>query len=373
VFSGSDVWGLAVDKEGNLYVPDPGGNRICRISPDDAITTVAGNGAFGYSGDGGPATSAQIRLTGKTAIATGSDGSLYFSDDDSAARAPGVATGGSVPTPRIRKVSAGGIITTVAGNGTSGYSGDGEPASAAQLGTQLNFPVALAADDGGNLYIADGDNARIRKVSKDGPIATVARRGVQGYTGDGGPAMNAQLSGPSALAVDSAATIYFADQFNSAIRLLQPVSSGISIKDVVNAASGAGPISPGEIIVISGSGLGPAQLVSAVAGSDGIYQSQLAGTTVQINGTPAALTYTWATQVAAVVPYSVVSGSAQITVGYAGRISAGFTIPVASTAPGVFTLDSTGKGQAVTLNQDSSINRRYSCETRRCDFLVRDR
>jgi hypothetical protein len=165
--------------------------------------------------------------------------------------------------------------------------------------------VAHAADNAGNLFIADGDNLRIRMVSKAGIITTVAGTGASGYAEDGGPAAAAQLSGPSALAVVAAGNLYVADR--SVVRLVQPVSSSISVTGVTNAASGLpGPISPGELVVVSGSGLGPAQLVSGAAGSDGRYSDQLAGTTVQFNGVPAPLIYTWATQVAVVVPYSIV-------------------------------------------------------------------
>ena len=162
------VWSLAIDRQDNLYVPDAVHNRILKIAPYGTLTTAAGNGSHGYAGDGGPATDAQIRLTSKAALATGSDGGLYFSDDDVQVPAPGLGPSGSFSSPRIREVSAGGIITTVAGNGSSGFSGDGGPASQAQLGSQLNYPVALATDSVGTLYIADGDNNRIRMVSKDG-------------------------------------------------------------------------------------------------------------------------------------------------------------------------------------------------------------
>ena len=109
-------------------------------------------------------------------------------------------------------------------------------------------------------------------------------------------------------------------------------------------------------MVITGSGLGPGQLIPATPGTNGLYSAQLSGTTVQFNGTPAPLIYTWATQVAAQVPDSVSVGAAQVTVTYEGRTSASFPVQVTQYAPGVFTLDSTGKGQAVALNQDGSIN-----------------
>jgi len=357
VYSVSQVWNLAVDKNGNLYVPDPSNNRINKISPQGVITTVAGNGSFGYSGDGGPATSAEIRLLSKTALTTDSEGSLYFSDDDFQPPPPGIIPTSTSSKPRIRKVSADGNISTVAGNGMSGYSGDGGPATSAQLGSQLNYPICLATDNSGNLYIADGDNSRIRMVSRDGIITTVAGTGIQGYMGDGGPATAAQLNGPSGLASDGAGNLYVADQFNNVIRLLQPVSSNIGIAGITNAASGlTESIAPGEIVVISGSGLGPSQLVSAAPDSNGVYSVQLAGTTVDVNGSPAPLVYVWATQVAAVLPYSVTTGPAQVTVAYQGRTSASFAAPVSGSAPGLFTLDSTGKGQAVILNANGSIN-----------------
>ena len=134
-------------------------------------------------------------------------------------------------------------------------------------------------------------------------------------------------------------------------------SASITIRSVVNGASSvSGPISPGEIVAITGSGLGPTQLIPATAGANGLYGSQLSGTTVEFNGIPAALIYTSGSQVAAQVPDSVSVGPAQVTVTFEGRTSASFPVQVTQYAPGVFTLDSTGKGQAVALNQDGSIN-----------------
>lgn len=134
-------------------------------------------------------------------------------------------------------------------------------------------------------------------------------------------------------------------------------SASIAITALVNGASNlGGPVSPGEIVVITGSGLGPGQLIPATPGANGLYSAQLSGTTVQFNGTPAPLIYTWGAQVAAQVPDSVSVGAAQVTVTYAGRTSAPFPVQVTQYAPGVFTLDSTGKGQAVAINQDGSIN-----------------
>ena len=134
-----------------------------------------------------------------------------------------------------------------------------------------------------------------------GIITTIAGTGDVGYTGDGGLAAMAQFNGPAGLATDVSGNLFVADQFNNAIRILQPVSSNVSITGVANAADNrAGPIAPGEIVVLSGSGLGPATLVSASASASGFFP-QLAASSVQFNGVPAALIYTSATQLAAVV------------------------------------------------------------------------
>jgi len=151
------------------------------------ISTVAGNGTLGFSGDGGPATSAQFNYPYR--VACDGRGNLYISDDQ-----------------RIRKVDTSGIISTVAGNGTKGFSGDGGPATAAQL----NTPHAVAFDKSGNMYIADYDNYCIRKVDTSGIISTVVGTGTSGYSGDGGPATAAQISKPNALAFDSSGNMYLA-------------------------------------------------------------------------------------------------------------------------------------------------------------------
>jgi uncharacterized protein (TIGR03437 family) len=215
----------------------------------------------------------------------------------------------------------------------------------------------VAVDFAGNLYIADF-YGRIRKVS-NGVITTVAGNGTFGFSGDTGPAMSAQLNAPVGVAVDSAGKVYIADSYNNRIRVLTPTGPATSpfITAVTNAASNlTGPIAPGEIVVLPGLGLGPSQIASAHVGSDGLYDSQLGETSVQFNGIPAPMIYTWAAQVAAIVPYEVTGSSAQVTMTYQGQTSAPITVGVAASAPGLFTLDSTGKGQAAAVNQDGLIN-----------------
>ena len=189
--------GLALDASGNLYIADTNNNRIRKVSPSGIISTVAGNGTFSYSGDGGSAGSAQLYLPG--GVTLDNSGNLYISDQ---------------LNNRIRKVSYNGIITTVAGNGTKGYSGDGGLATNAQL----YEPVGVAVDASGNLYIADGGNDRVRKVSPSGIITTVVGNGIKGYSGDGGPAINARLHGPGGLAVDASGNLYIADSVNQRVR-----------------------------------------------------------------------------------------------------------------------------------------------------------
>jgi trimeric autotransporter adhesin len=200
--------GVAVHASGNIYVADTYNHCIRMVMTNTSIiTTVAGNGVSGYSGDGGPATSAALSYPYGTAV--DGSGNLYVAD-----------TGNNC----IRRVmTSTGIITTVAGNGVSGSSGDGGPATSAGL---MN-PSDVAVDGSGNIYIADTGNNRIRMVTKStGIISSVAGTGVTGYSGDGGPAISAALSFPSGVAVDGLGSIYIADADNHCIRMVM-TSTGI--------------------------------------------------------------------------------------------------------------------------------------------------
>src|ERR1035438_593453 len=197
-------WGVAVDTAGNVYIADSYNNVIRRVTASSGvITTVAGNGTQGYSGDNVSALSTELNFP--TGVAVDAAGNVYIADSYNNV---------------IRRVTASsGVITTVAGNGTQGYSGDNVSA----LSTELNFPTGVAVDAAGNLYIADYFNYRIRKVS-NGVITTVAGTGVTGYGGDNGQATSALLGGPEGVAVDSAGNLYIADALNYRIR---KVSGGI--------------------------------------------------------------------------------------------------------------------------------------------------
>src|SRR5215211_5726644 len=189
---------VAVDRDGNLYITDERNYRIRKVDKDGIITTFAGTGEDRHSGDGGPATSAQLRDPG--GLAFDAKDNLYVADYTS-----------------VRKIDPSGTISTVAGTGQLGFSGDGGPATEAKL-----TAYDLALDHQGNIYICDLDNQRIRKVDREGIIHTVAGSGKKGYSGDGGPATKAALQDPWGIAVDREGNVYIADHHNRVVRKVDP-------------------------------------------------------------------------------------------------------------------------------------------------------
>jgi sugar lactone lactonase YvrE len=194
--------GLAVDSAGALYIADRDANNVRKVAPDGAISTVAGCFVCLTLGDGGPATNALLSMP--YAVAVDNNGIVYIADTIHF---------------RIRKVTTDGTITTLAGSGAGSYSGDGGPASSAGV----YIPKGVAADAAGNVYIADSGDGRIRIVTPDGAINTIAGNGSQGSAGDGGPATDAALQLPGQIAVGSGGTLYFVDN-QTVIRMLTPVS-----------------------------------------------------------------------------------------------------------------------------------------------------
>ncbi len=193
---------LVVGAEGDIFIADTGNHRIRRVSTDGIITTIAGTGKNGFSGDGGPAVQAQ--LNAPSAIAIDTDGNLYVAD---------------FRNHRIRKIATDGTITSIAGTGEAGYNGDGKPAVECQIGE----PCGVAVDRDGYVYIGDQVNLRVRVVTQSGTMHTVAGTGVRGLTGDGGPAEKAMTSNPDIIALDSEDNLYIPDHINAVVRKLTRV------------------------------------------------------------------------------------------------------------------------------------------------------
>jgi sugar lactone lactonase YvrE len=210
---------VAFDTTGNMYIADTLNQKIRKVSASTSIvTTIAGTGVAGFGGDGGLATAAQLH--NPEAVRVDGAGNVYFSDSRN---------------ERIRKIDIfTGIISTIAGNGSAGFSGDGGPATNAQL----NGPFGMALDSFGNIYIADDLNQRVRRVDANtGIISTVAGNGSQGYSGDGGPAVNATMNGPESVATDAAGNVYISDFSNHVIRLLT-INTGIITTIAGNGTGG---------------------------------------------------------------------------------------------------------------------------------------
>jgi len=177
------------------------------VNTSGIITTIAGNGTAGYNGDGGPATSYELNYP--VSVSADVSGNVYIGD---------------YFNNRVRKVNTSGIISTFAGNGTSGYSGDGGAASSAEL----DWPDGIFMDVSGNLFISDEVNVRIRKVNSSGIISTIAGNGVQGFSGDGGAATSAEMDNIMGVSLDSYGNAYIPDYTNDRIRMLTKIATGIN-------------------------------------------------------------------------------------------------------------------------------------------------
>ena len=426
---------LAVDTKGNYYIADYKNYVIRKVGADGTINTVAGNGTFGYSGDGGPAVQAQ--LSDVQGLAVDPAGNLYIADTinsrvrvvDSSGNIntyAGTGTRGAYgvdipalnadlyfPTSlaldksgnlfiadrgngSVRKVSPQGMISTVAGGGISFFDmfpGEGGPAVRAALGQ----PTGVAVDSAGDVYIADVGSASIRKVGTDGLIHTVVSNvtstslaadqagnvyysnyrdstitrlypsGVtqtiagefyDGFSGDGNPGLYAVLNVPYGIALDPTGNIYVADSANNVVRLLKPVPAS-SIAVTNGASDAVGPVAPGEIVTLFGTGL--AASAQAAPDSAGRFESQLAGTMVTFDGIPAPVLSTNDSQITVIVPYEVNGSQTKVAVTTQGSTVASGTVAVAASSPGIFKsmssgLQSSGFQGSPVLNADGSVN-----------------
>jgi uncharacterized protein (TIGR03437 family) len=367
--------GVAVDGAGNLYISDMNNQVIRKVTSAGIISTYAGNNSMGegYGPDNVAATSSQ--LDNPIGLAIDTAGNLYIADshsDQNATTTQGlirmVNTSGIITTVVGLGNSAGGLIcpeavafdaagnlyisdverhavskfangvlTYFAGTGAIGFAGDGGPAANAEL----SDPIGLATDNAGNVYIADSANMRIRRVAPNGTISTIAGVTKFGYSGDGGPALQAQMWSPRGVAVDkNSGNVYIADTENDAIRQLTPGSNPvITSGSVSNAASFQPQVSPGVLASLFGTGLSNATYTSAPPYPTSLGTPSLGGegVSVSVNGRAAPVFFVSPGQINFQVPWETAVGTAAtVTVSVAGAVSNAVTVPVVSAGPGLF-------------------------------------
>jgi uncharacterized protein (TIGR03437 family) len=325
--------GVCLDRTGTLFVVDTANHRVLRTSPA-GVVTAAGNGAPGDGGDGGQARLAQ--LDQPRACAFDSAGNLFIAD---------------TLNHSIRKVDPSGTISTVAGTGAAGFDGDEGPATAGNM----SAPLGVAVDDNGDIFIADTGNNRIRQVTPDGVIHTIAGQDAAGFSGDGGPAASAEINAPGGLLLDGAGDLYFADTGNNRVRRLVPGAATAPAPVVLAPLSAvsaaglvAGPVAPGELIVIFGAGLGPESGAAGALDSTGMLANLLSGAEVRFDGVPAPMFYAQFGQLNVQVPYTVAGNAVtHVQAFYQGSPSGSLDLAVVDAAPAVF---------PVVVNPDGSPN-----------------
>ncbi|MFN0102495.1 MAG: IPT/TIG domain-containing protein [Bryobacteraceae bacterium] len=335
---------IVVDPAGNIYFSDFLNFRIRKIATTGVISTVAGTGRFSLSGDGGPATAADSLPCW---IALGPDGSLYFSDDGDA-RLNG--------NKRVRRVAPNGIISTVAGTGVSGFTGDGGPATQAQL----RSVSGVAVDAGGNIFISDAESVRIRKVDPSGKIITYAGNGTAGATGDGGVALSAQLNFPSGMAVDSVGNLYFTDTRNFKVRKISipPAPAVRTDNPVLTSFGGKAGFSSNTYVEVYGQNFSSTQRLWGGADFSGSNApTSLDGVSVTVNGRPAYVYYISPNQININTPEDTAIGPVTIQVRAPLGMSNSVVVNRARLSPTLQTVSQfliDGKQYAVALTPDFS-------------------
>ena len=371
---------VAADRSGNIYIADTGNHRVRRVSAGGTISTVAGNGLRGFSGENTPAAVAQ--LDSPSALALDTNDNLYIAD---------------AGNHRVRKVAPSGLITTVAGSGVKALSGDGGLAVLASLDTPRGLaldksgslyvsdsgnnrvrrvssagvittigegpwlaPRGLVVDSEGNLYVADTDHHRVRRIGPDGQTATIAGTAQPGFSGDGGPATEARLHFPAAVAVDPGGNLLIVDSLNDRIRKLTAAAVApppLERAAIVHAASLLEvPAAPGQRITIRGENIGPAQTVTAVAGPSGMYENDLAGVAVRVDGELVPVLVAGHNEVTAQASFSLAGKEqAQVELSFQGEVRVQQTIRVAAVSPGLF-VEGGGSGQVIAVHEDGTLN-----------------
>ena len=320
--------GLAVDKAGNVYVADSGNYRVRRITPSLTISTVAGNGTYGYDGDGGQAASARIGMP--YGLALDADGGLLLADPYNHV---------------VRRVAPSGVISTVSGTGRAGDAGG--PTRTAQL----RQPRGVAADTLGNFYIADTGNNAIRRVT--GGVQSTAAGGLgAGFDGDGRPASQARFDVPYAVATDPRGNVYVADLMNYRVRKarLEALTAAPEITPggVVSAADFVSAPSGGGLFSVFGKNFGYRSIAASSLPLDRLVE----GLSLTINGVATPIVFASPTQINAQIPW-MVSGAATIQVNFGGVESVPVNFQAPQSSPAAFV---TPERRAIVVNQSGTIN-----------------
>jgi uncharacterized protein (TIGR03437 family) len=317
--------GLAFDSTGKLYIADSWNYRIRKVDSSGTIRTIVGNGSYGPFGDGGSALDASLGVI--QSLAVDPLGNVYLSDPYN---------------HLVRVVTVGGSISKVVGGGF-GPAADGGTA----LTATLKFPKGIVLDAEGNLYVADSLNHRVRMVSPAGIITTLAGIGVAGYSGDGGAATAAELNNPYSVGVDPQGRLYISDLWNYRVRSVTARPSCGGGCAVTSAASySANAVAPGGIVALWGNNLASG---TVTAPNSFPLPMSLGGTSVTFNGILAPLFFVSPGQVNAQVPFELAPGAAVAEVASATGITT-IPVTIQALGPGIFTMNRQGTGDGAILD-----------------------